>query len=231
MAKFTSEQIRNICFLGHGGSGKTTLNEAMLFLAKHTDRMGKASEGNSVSELVKKNRSYRRFADVAVTEEELRYFVNSARLSASAANRQRLRFVLVSDKKTVAEVFDCLKFAAFLKDWSGPEEGERPAAYIVIMSEGELDINLAIDIGIAAQSILLTATETGVGGCMFRSYNSNRLAEILGREGYTPKLVIALGVPSENVEIVAPKDGDLKYYRDEKGNHLVPKLSLDELII
>ncbi|NLN55089.1 MAG: elongation factor G [Clostridiales bacterium] len=50
MAKFQSSQIRNICLLGHGGDGKTSLTEAMLYLAKATDRLGKTSDGNTVSD-------------------------------------------------------------------------------------------------------------------------------------------------------------------------------------
>ena len=50
MAKFQSSQIRNICLLGHGGDGKTSLNEAMLYLAKATDRLGKTADGNTVSD-------------------------------------------------------------------------------------------------------------------------------------------------------------------------------------
>jgi len=50
MAKFQSGQIRNICLLGHGGDGKTSLTEAMLYLAKVTDRLGKTTDGNSVSD-------------------------------------------------------------------------------------------------------------------------------------------------------------------------------------
>lgn len=184
-----------------------------------------------IYDVVKRNRSYRRFNGTPISSEQLRTMVESARLSASAANRQRLRFVLVNDPETSAKIFECLRFAAFLTEWKGPEQSERATAYIVLMSEYELDNNLAIDLGIAAQSMLLTAAEMGIGGCMFRSYNAERISEILGRDGYLPHLVIALGVPSERVEIVAPKDGDLKYYRDEEDNHLVPKLPLDEIII
>ena len=85
--------------------------------------------------------------------------------------------------------------------------------------------------GIAAQSVLLTAIEEGVGGCIFRSYDREALTAILSREGYQPEMVIALGYPSEKAVIVDPVDGDLKYYRDENDIHCVPKLSLDELII
>ena len=48
MAKFSSDAIRNICLLGHGGDGKTSIAEAMLYLAKATDRLGKIADGNTV---------------------------------------------------------------------------------------------------------------------------------------------------------------------------------------
>ncbi len=184
-----------------------------------------------VSELLKLNRSYRRFHQKTVDTELLRECIESARCSASGANRQRLRFVIVNDQQTSGRIFDCLKFAAFLKDWGGPLPGERPTAYIIVMTASPLDTVAAIDIGIAAQSILLTAIEKGVGGCIFRSYDREALADILSREGYYPELVIALGYPSEKAVIVEPIKGDLKYYRDENDIHCVPKLSVDELII
>jgi len=48
MAEYKASNIRNIAFLGHGGGGKTTLAEAMLFFNKKTDRFGKVAEGNTV---------------------------------------------------------------------------------------------------------------------------------------------------------------------------------------
>ncbi len=48
MADFNTKSIRNIVLLGHGGSGKTTIAEAALYLAKATDRMGKIKDGNTV---------------------------------------------------------------------------------------------------------------------------------------------------------------------------------------
>ena len=88
-----------------------------------------------ISDLIKKNRSYRRFEQKEVKTELLRKCIDSARCSASAANRQRLRFVHVNDAPTCSKILECLRFAAFLKDWGGPSESERPAAYIIVMTE------------------------------------------------------------------------------------------------
>ena len=143
---------------------------------------------------------------------------------------QRLRFAVINDARTDT-MFETLKFAGYLKDWAGPAAEERPVAYVVICSESELNTLLAIDVGICAEAIALTAAEQGIGCCMFRSYNAETVASLVGVSGMLPHLVMAFGYPAETVIIEDMKDGDVKYYRDEEDRHIVPKRTLDELII
>ncbi len=186
-----------------------------------------------ICELIKATRSYRRFdAERAITDEELRAMIESARCSGSTANRQRIRFAFVNTKPVCDELFFNVAFAGYLKEWSGPAESERPTAYIIMMCKEEtLDVNLGIDMGIAAQSILLTATEMGLGGCMIRSFKKEAFDKLLAKDGYNTAFVIALGKPDERVYLTDVKNGNIKYYRDENDDHAVPKLSLDDLII
>lgn len=186
-----------------------------------------------LDELIKKNRSYRRFdSSVEISREELYKMVDAARCSASTANRQRIRFALVNDREVCDSLFPAIKLAGYLKEWAGPKETERPTAYIALMHKEEsIDTNLAIDMGIAAQSILLTATEMGYGGCMIRSFNADTFDKILDKGEYKTALVIILGKPSERAYITSVKDGDIKYFRDERDDHAVPKYALEELIL
>ena len=184
--------------------------------------------------LIRKNRSYRRFhQDVPVDLETLRALVNLARLSASANNLQPLKYILSCEPETNARIFPHTRWAGYLKDWSGPAEGERPAAYIVILGDTEIRKSFGCDHGIAAQSIMLGAAERGLGGCMIGSIDKSGLRQVLDiPEQYEILLILALGRPKETVvlEEVGP-DGDIRYYRDAQGVHHVPKRSLDELIL
>ena len=46
--QYSSDKIRNVCLLGHGSDGKTTLAEAMLYSTKGTDRQGNIADGTTV---------------------------------------------------------------------------------------------------------------------------------------------------------------------------------------
>lgn len=187
-----------------------------------------------LAELVKRNRSYRRFdPEVPVTLETLRRLVNLARLSASAANRQPLKFVLSVDAERNARIFPCLRWAGYLKDWDGPAEGERPTAYIVIVGDTEISRDFGVDHGIAAQSIMLGAAERGLGGCMIGSIDRPALRETLDiPERYDILLVLALGKSAETVVIdTVDETGDTKYWRDDEDIHHVPKRYLETLIL
>jgi nitroreductase len=165
--------------------------------------------------------------------EDLRGLVDLARLSASAANRQPLKYILSNDVTVNGAIFEHLGWAAYLKDWPGPAEGERPSAYIIILGDTDIARDFWCDHGIAAQSILLGAVEKGLGGCMIGAINKKSLAEALHISGrYEILLVIAIGKPKEEVRIerVGP-DGDIRYWRDENGVHHVPKRSLEEIIL
>ena len=188
----------------------------------------------TLRDLVLRNRSYRRFDQQATIKlETLKELVDLARLSASGANRQPLKYMLSCDPQKNASIFPHTRWAGYLKDWAGPAEGERPAAYVVILGDTTVRKEFDTDLGIAAQSIMLGATERGLGGCMIASIDREQLRAVLEiPEQYKILLVLALGKPKEKVVIdpVGP-DGDIKYWRDDKGTHHVPKRSLEEIIV
>ena len=187
-----------------------------------------------LKELVRRTRSYRRFhQEEAIGVATLRELVDLGRLSASGQNRQPLKYMLSCDPNTNALIFPHLGWAALLPDWPGPEEGERPSAYIVILGDTEVHPSTGCDQCIAAQSIMLGDTENGLGGCMIRNIKRNPLREALSiPERYDILLILALGKPKETVLIDAVgADGDTRYWRDAQGVHHVPKRSLDEIII
>ncbi len=187
-----------------------------------------------IKDLVFENRSRRRFQeDVSIEMDTLKELVDLARCSASGANRQPLKYILSSDPEKNKKIFPNLFWAAALKDWPGPAEGERPSAYVVILLDKELSESAGVDQGIAAQSILLGAVEQGFGGCMMAAINRDGLREVLQiPDRFDILLTIALGKPDEEVvmETVGP-DGDTNYWHDENGVHHVPKRPLDEIII
>ena len=188
----------------------------------------------SFFELVKSNRSCRRFdQSVKLDEDLLKEFVGLARMCASGGNMQPLKYILSKDDKKNEEIFSCLKWAGYLKDWPGPEPFERPTGYITILGDKSISKNFWCDHGIAAQTILLGAREKGFAGCIFAAINHPNLKKVLSIDAHFDiLLVIALGKPVEEIKIEkVDTDGDIKYFRDENLVHHVPKRGLDELII
>lgn len=185
-------------------------------------------------DLIKRNRSYRRFyQDEKVDIETLKKLVDFARLSASGGNLQPLKFILTTDPKKNTLIFPHLSWAGYIKDWPGPAEDERPTAYIIILGDTRIRQSFGCDHGIAAQSILLGATELGFGGCILGSIDRPGIQKALNiSEHYEILLVLAIGKPKEKViiESIGP-DGDIKYWRDDEDIHHVPKRSLDDIII
>lgn len=186
-----------------------------------------------IKDLILKNRSYRRFyQDFQIDCDTLKEIVELARFSASGANLQPLKYILSCTPEKNAKIFSNLAWAGYLKDWEGPDKGERPAAYIIVLGDTEIKSSFSTDSGIASQSILLGATEKGLGGCMLGAINRDKLREALDiPERYKVLLVLALGKPKEKVVLETAEEGDIKYYRDSEDVHHVPKRPLEELIV
>jgi len=186
----------------------------------------------TLRELLLKNRSYRRFyQDVKITGDELKEMVENVRFTPSAANKQPLKFILVSDESMNREIFPHLKWAGYLPDWDGPGVGERPTAYIIMLGKRKESPNIDADYGIAMQTILLSAAEKGYGGCLIGSIDKDKIRRLLDiPEELEISVIIALGKPKEKVVIDDVKNGDIKYWRDEQQIHHVPKRNLEDLI-
>jgi nitroreductase len=187
-----------------------------------------------LKELIKKNRSYRRFyQDESISRDTMFELIDLARMSASGGNLQPLKYLLSCDPDMNEVIFGHLAWAGYLPDWDGPVESERPSAYILVLGDTRLSKSFGCDHGIAVQSILLGAAERGLGGCIIGSVKRDPLRVVLNiPEHLEILLALALGKPKETVVVVdLPEDGSIRYWRDADGVHHVPKRSLDELIV
>ncbi|MFA7056527.1 MAG: nitroreductase family protein [Candidatus Cloacimonadales bacterium] len=188
----------------------------------------------TIKELIEKNRSFRRFDNSRrISEAELCELIDNATNVASAANLQNLRYVISNEKRMNDEIFRCLSWAGYLPEWHGPIPEERPSGYVIILIRSSIEKYAHFDAGIASQTITLSATEMGLGGCLIASINKPLLSNILDipEDEYSVLLCIALGKPVETVVIEPVKDNKIQYWRDEQEVHHVPKRSRDEVII
>ncbi len=187
-----------------------------------------------LKDIILKNRSYRRFyQDVVIERDTLLDLVDLARFTSSARNLQPLRFLIVNQTEQNKKVFECLAWAGYLKDWNGPEEGEQPSAYIIVLEDNNLNTNFYCDHGLATQSITLGAVEKGFGCCIVASVRHEKLRNHFQiPENLQIIHVIAIGKPKEVVVIEdVAEDGNIRYWRDEKQVHHVPKRKLEDLVI
>lgn len=187
-------------------------------------------------ELFKIDRSYRRFDENYIVDREtLLSLVELTRYCASGRNIQPMKYYIVNDANIGDQIFPLLKWAGYLADWDGPENGERPTAYLVQCLDTSITKNYLCDDGLQLQAITLGAVAEGLGCCLIKSFNSLKLKEILSlADNLEPLYVVAIGKPIEKVMIEDmdfPDKNDIKYYRTSDGVHHVPKRTLEELIV
>ena len=184
-----------------------------------------------LKDLIMKNRSKRKYyQSTPISQDTLVELVELARLSASEGNRQPLKYYLSNEPKKNNTIFHNIGIAG------DPSEGERPPAYIIILNDTRLcpDEGHLVDHGIAAQSILLGATEKGLGGCILSTRSRKELQrELKISDSYEILLIIAIGKPRENfiIEALAPNTENVRNWWDEQGVCHVPKRALQEIII
>lgn len=190
-------------------------------------------------DLVKSSRSYRGYDESYkfTMEQILSYLDTAARYTPSGTNNQPLKFHIAIEKEELGKIQAVTRWGAALPQLKLPYEGKRPTAFVVIFHDKNITPNremALIDLGIVAQTLILSAAEDGLGGCMIMNFKKDALKEVLNpADNLDPLLVVALGKPDEKIVIVdAPvKDGSTKYYRDENDVHYVPKRKLEDILV
>lgn len=196
--------------------------------APTTAKRGKSHP--SIAKLLLRNRSHRAYDNsFQVREDQLRRIIDVNRLTPSARNQQVLRFRMVLDNEA-DKVLPHIKMGAALPELHLPEKGSEPRAFIIICSTVEESRFVDIDLGIAAQSMLLQAVEIGLNGICIAAFDKQKIREEL-QLPFEPLLILAIGRGKDNIQLSEISANESHNYYRKEGVHYVPKLTIEELII
>lgn len=188
-------------------------------------------------DLVTANRSCRGFdRSRKIKREELLEMVDLARVTASAINKQPLKYFISNEDIITDKITDLVSFGGLLKELNLPYKGEKPPAYIVICHDKSIVEEQPIfmyEAGISAQTIGLKATEMGLAICIMGGIDPKKVKEELFLpDEMEVKLILAVGKSLEKAEIKEVESGEsVNYYRDNNGVQIVPKRKLEDIII
>ncbi|MBP5563241.1 MAG: nitroreductase family protein [Bacteroidales bacterium] len=189
------------------------------------------SAGRSLDQLLRANRSYRGYDPAyKVSKSVLEKLVAVNTLLPSAKNQQALRFKLVTEETCADIVLDNIKLGGMLPELHLPFAGTEPKAFIIICSTAPESKMLHVDVGIAAQSMLLKAVELGYNGLIIGAFNAKKIEEAFALP-YPPVLILAIGKGNEKIELKEISADESHAYYRENGTHIVPKVKWEELII
>ncbi|MFH1849969.1 MAG: nitroreductase family protein [archaeon] len=179
-------------------------------------------------DLILKRRSIRKFLQKAVGLDLLDKCVDAARMGPSAVNLQPLDFITITED--LDKIFECTRWAGFIPD-GAPKEGERPVAYIAIISDKARSVYCTVDSGIAAQNIVLTALEEGVASCLLAALDREKLDAVLKIPSHLHiEMLVALGYPMQKSVSEVQKKDAFKYYLDSENVVHVPKRPLKDVV-
>lgn len=187
--------------------------------------------GKSLDTLLEKNRSCRGYQkDYIVKRDMLERIVKVNTKIASACNQQVLRFKLITREDGADRMLQYIRLGAALPELHLPFAGTEPEAFIVVCSCAPETRMVDIDLGISLQSMLLKAVDMGLNGIIIGAFSKEKIKAEFGLP-FDPMAVLAIGKSAEKYRLVTVgKDDSRAYYREE-GVHVVPKVSVDDLIL
>ncbi len=185
-----------------------------------------------IYETIISRRTIRKFKQEKIDPEILEKLVNAGRLAPSAANLQPLEYLIADDIDLKEKIFPNLAWAGYIKPEGDPGEGERPAAYIIILTDRKINTAPGMDIGASAENMSLTARGEGIGCCWIGAFKKKEINKIIGvPENLSAELILALGYPMEKPILEDMERGSsIKYYKDDSGILHVPKRRLEDIL-
>ena len=190
----------------------------------------KRTATRSFMRLLEKNRSHRSFdSTFKVRADQLRRIIEVVTKIPSARNQQVLRFRPVLEDEA-HKVLPHIRLGGALPELHLPETGSEPNAFIVICSTVPEERYVSVDMGIAAQSMLLQAVEIGLNGICIGAFDRGAVQRELLLD-LEPLLVLAIGRGTDNIRLVEINESENHSYYRRDGAHYVPKVRLEELII
>lgn len=186
----------------------------------------------STKDLIHSRRTIRKFRQTPLTADQLRSYIDAARVAPSAANLQPLKYIAVQSSEMVEKLFPLVKWAGYLAPDYDPKPGERPTAYVVVCVDSRISKKSSeMDVGAAVENLLLAALEDGVGGCWMASVERAGVRKLLQiQEHLSISCVVALGYSAESPKEAAV-EASIQYYLDDTGTLCVPKRSMDEVLL
>lgn len=183
-----------------------------------------------ISEMLKDNRTKRVYDGTVVPFKILHELIEDCRYSASAMNKQDIRYILVNDNEICDEIFSITN----LPTKHNVLKKNRPGAFVimVICKDRKFPESFTYyNLGIITANLSLSAYSKGYNSVTLLSTDMEKLANIISLDSDMKAVsIVGIGKSEQKVTTISIEDGDTAYYK-ENDVHVVPKLSTKALIV